>query len=318
MSLLGHEDAWAQWHAAMAGPRMHHAWLLTGKRGVGKAGFALAAARQLVTEDGVPQPVEHHPDILVLSHLPSSKEEEKKRDEGKPFLLKRSISVDQVRQLQQRLNTRPTLGSRRVVIIDPIDDLEKAASNALLKSLEEPPQGTFFVLVAHRPGRLLPTIRSRCRVLPFRALGPDEMATALAREAPQADAAARAAAIAAAAGSPGVALEFVDLDLAPLHVLMEKIVTHGDGDFKLRGKLADAIGARPSRERQGAVIELARTVVASRMTETPMARVPALVATNTDLAELAMQFPIYNFDPGLLVMEIGTLLAHLAPARGAA
>ncbi|MEO5706952.1 MAG: AAA family ATPase [Alteraurantiacibacter sp.] len=316
MNLLGHEDAWAQWHAAMAGPRMHHAWLLAGKRGVGKAGFALAAARELVAEEGIPQPVEHHPDILVLSHLPSSKDEEKKRDEGKPFQLKRNISIDQIRQLQQRLNTRPTLGSRRVVIIDPVDDLEKSAANALLKSLEEPPQGTFFLLVAHRPGRLLPTIRSRCRVLPFRALGPDEMATALAREAPQADAAARAAAIAAAAGSPGVALEFVDLDLAPLHALMQQIAASGDADFRLRGRLADAIGARPSRERQAAVIELARTVLALRMADTPMAQVPVLVETNADLAELAMQFPIYNFDPGLLVMEIGTLLAHLASVRG--
>lgn len=315
MTLLAHEEPWAQWRAAMAGPRMHHAWILAGKRGVGKAGFALAAARELVAEPGVPQPVEHHPDIIVLSHLPSSKEEEKKRDEGKPFQLKRNIAIDQIRQMQQRLNTRPTLGSRRVIIIDPVDDLEKGASNALLKSLEEPPQGTFFLLVAHRPGRLLPTIRSRCRVLPFRALGPDEMATALAREAPQADGAQRAAAIAAAAGSPGVALEFVDLDLAPLHTLMGAIAATGDGDFKLRGKLADAIGARPSRERQAAVIELARTVVASRMADTPMAQVPVLVDTNADLALLATQFPIYNFDPGLLVMEIGTLLAHLAPTR---
>ncbi len=315
MSLLGHEDAWAQWHAAMAGPRMHHAWILGGKRGVGKAGFALAAARELVAEPGIPQPRGDHPDILVLRHLPAGKEDEKKRDEGKPFQLKRNITIDQIRQMQQRLNTRPTLGSRRVVIIDPADDLEKSACNALLKSLEEPPQGTFFLLVVHRPGRLLPTIRSRCRVLPFRALGPEEMATVLAREAPQSDGAARAAAIAEAAGSPGVALEFVELDLAPLHALMQQIAAVGDPDFKLRGKLADAIGARPSRERQAAVIELARTVLAGRMVETPMAQVPALVETNADLARLASQFPVYNFDPGLLVMEIGTLLAHLGPTR---
>lgn len=317
MTLLGHAETWAQWRAAMAGPRMHHAWILGGKRGLGKAGFAAAAARELVAEPGVPQPTDNHPDILWLTNLPATKEDEKKREDGKPFQLKRNISIDQIRQMQLRLNTRPTLGSRRVIVIDPADDLEKSACNALLKSLEEPPQGTFFLLVTHRPGRLLATIRSRCRMLPFRPLDNREMEQVLDREAPQSDGAGRAAAIAAAAGSPGVALEFVELDLGPLHTLMQQIAAAGDADFKLRGKLADAIGARPSRERQAAVIELARTVLAARMDTTPLGQVPVLVETNADLARLATQFPVYNFDPGLLVMEIGTLLAHLAPVRSA-
>lgn len=317
MSLLGHDEAWAQWRAAMAGPRMHHGWILGGKKGLGKAAFALAAARELVAEPGVPQPPGDHPDVIVLTNLPASKEDEKKREDGKPFALKRNIAIDQIRQMQLRLNTRPTLGSRRVIIIDPADDLEKSACNALLKSLEEPPQGTFFLLVTHRPGRLLPTIRSRCRMLPFRPLDAREMERVLAAEAPSSTAAARTAAIAAAAGSPGAALDFVELDLGPLHALMCQIAASGDGDFKLRGKLADAIGARPTRERQAAVLDLARTVLAERMATTPLAQVPVLVETNADLARLAAQFPVYNFDPGLLVMEIGTLLAHLAPVRAA-
>lgn len=317
MTPLGHEEPWAQWRAAMAGPRMHHAWILGGKKGLGKAAFALAAARELVAEAGVPQPPGDHPDVIVLTNLPATKEDEKKREDGKPFALKRNIAIDQIRQMQQRLNTRPTLGSRRVIIIDPADDLEKSACNALLKSLEEPPQGTFFLLVTHRPGRLLPTIRSRCRMLPFRPLDDREMERVLAAEAPSSNAAARAAAIAAAAGSPGAALDFVELDLGPLHTLMGQIAASGDGDFKLRGKLADAIGARPTRERQAAAIGLARTVLAERMATTPLAQVPTLVETNADLARLAAQFPVYNFDPGLLVMEIGTLLAHLAPVRSA-
>lgn len=317
MSLLGHEEAWAQWRAAMAGPRMHHAWILGGKKGLGKAAFALSAARELVTEPGVPQPPGDHPDVIVLTNLPASKEDEKKREDGKPFALKRNISIDQIRQMQLRLNTRPTLGSRRAIIIDPADDLEKSACNALLKSLEEPPQGTYFLLVTHRPGRLLPTIRSRCRLLPFRPLDNREMEQVLSDMAPASNPAARAAAIAAAAGSPGAALDFVELDLGPLHTLMGQIAATGDADFKLRGRLADAIGARPPRKRQAAVIELARTVLAERMATTPMRDLPALVETNADLAQLAAQFPVYNFDPGLLVMQIGTLLAHLAPVRTA-
>ena len=79
MTLVGHADAWEQWRAAMAGPRMHHGWILAGPRGIGKASFAAAAARELVAEAGQPQHTGEHPDILVLSHLPASKEDEKKK-----------------------------------------------------------------------------------------------------------------------------------------------------------------------------------------------------------------------------------------------
>jgi DNA polymerase-3 subunit delta' len=312
VSLAGHEQAWNEWRAALASPRMHHAWLLAGKRGVGKASFALAAARELVAEPGVPQPHGDHADVIVLTHLAKDEKEERKREKGEAFELKRNITVDQVRAMQQRLTTRPTLGSRRVVIIDPADDLEKSAANALLKSLEEPPQGTYFLLVAHRPGRLLPTIRSRCRILPFPAVEAADMQAILEREAPQADAATRAAAVAAAGGSPGAALEFVALDLGKLHTVMETLADQGDADLALRGRLAEAMGQRPDRRRQLAAIELARAVVAARMATTRREAIPALAQAHADLVRLAAQAPTYNFDPGLLVMEIGGLLASLA------
>lgn len=318
MSFVGHDRPWSEWRAAMAGPRMHHAWMLTGKRGIGKAGFALQAARDLVAESGGPQPKGDHPDIIVLSHLPASKEEERKKEQGKPYQLKRSIGVDQIRRMQQRLTTRPTLGNRRVIIIDPADDLEKAASNALLKSLEEPPVGSFFVLVTHRPGRLLPTIRSRCRVLAFPPLSESQIEEILVAEAPRADTQTRAAAIAAASGSPGVALEFVELDLGKVHELMCKIAQDGDPDFAKRGMLARAIGERPDRQRQLAALELARAVTASRMGGITPREISSLVDTHEEFSRLAAQAPTYNYDPGLLVMEIGTLLTSLAASREAA
>jgi len=312
VSLSGHDEPWREWQDALAGPRMHHGWILTGARGVGKSSFALAAARVLVAEPGVSQPKGDHPDVIVLEPLPASAEDEKKREEGEPFQTKRNITVDQVRAMQQRLTTRPTLGNRRVIVIDPADDLEKGAANALLKCLEEPPAGSHFLLIAHRLGRLLPTIRSRCRVLQFPRVDAAEIDAILRREAPQADAAIREAAIAAAGGSPGAALEFVELDLGGIHTLMREIAEHGDGDFARRGRLAEAIGARPDRRRQLAAIDLARAVVAARMAQTPVAAIPALTAAHADLNRLAAQAPTYNFDPGLMVMEIGTLLASLA------
>jgi len=315
VSYIGHDAAWREWRKAMGGERMHHGWILSGRRGVGKSAFALAAARELVAEPGVAQPSGDHADILYLTYGPKDDKEEKKRADGKEFEIARSIRVGQIRQLQHRLTTRPTLGTRRVVIIDPSDDLEKSAANAILKSLEEPPVGTFFVLIAHRIGALLPTIRSRCRVLAFPEVGEADMAAVLAREAPQAAPAMRDAAIAAASGSPGAALDFVELDLGRMHGLMRQIAAQGDGDFSLRGQLADAMGARPSRPRQMAAIELARAVVNDRMHQITHAAIPALVQTHAGLVRLAGEVPTYNYDPGLLVMEIGTLLSHLAAPK---
>ena len=315
MSMLGHERPWEEWRSALSGPRMHHGWILAGRRGIGKARFALDAARELVAGDAGPQPAGEHPDIIVLSHLPASDAEEKKREEGKPFKTKRNISVAQIRQMQQRLTTRPTLGNRRAIIIDPADDLETGASNALLKSLEEPPVGTFFLLVSHRPGRLLPTIRSRCRMLRFPQLTAEQLDRVLAKQAPQADAAMRAAAIAASGGSPGMALDFVERDLGRMHAIMQDIFQNGDPDFALRGRLADAMGARPDLPRQVAVIELARSVVHDALRGIDARDIPALTSTHDELARLSVQVTTYNFDAGLLVMEIGTLLTALAASR---
>ncbi len=318
MTLIGHDIPWAEWRAAIAGPRMHHGWILAGQRGIGKAAFARAAARELVAEEGIPQPPGDHPDIIVLSHLPATKDDEKKQEDGKPFNLKRNITIEQVRAVQHRLHTRPTLGRNRAIIIDPADDLEKGASNALLKSLEEPPQGTFFLLVTHRPGRLLPTIRSRCRLLPFPRLDDRQIDAILMHEVPRADAATRAAAIAAAGGSPGAALDFVELDLGALHRLMLEIAATGDPGFILRGRLAEAMGTRPDRKRQMAAVELARAVVGAAMEGIGVEAIPGLVETHADLARLTTQVPIYNFDPGFLVLEIGTLLTRLGHPREAA
>jgi DNA polymerase-3 subunit delta' len=320
MSLRGHEAAWTEWRAALGSERMHHAWILAGPRGLGKGLFARAAAAALVAEPGIPQPEpDKHPDILIPEHPPENKEEEKKRADGDMDIRrKRSIPIDEIRAIQHRLTTRPTLGSRRAVIIDPADDLEKGAVNALLKSLEEPPVGTYFLLVTHRPGRLLPTIRSRCRMLRFAPLPDADVHAILSAAAPEASSTAREAAVAAALGAPGVALEFLAQDLSPLHQAMREIVARGDADFALRGALAEAIGTRPDRERMQAVVELARAVIAADLAAAPRERQARIIAAHTDLVRLAAQLPTYNFDPGLAAMEIGGLLASAAMPREAA
>jgi len=312
--LAGHDGAWREWHAARGGQRMHHAWMLVGREGLGKAQFARAAAADWVAEPGVAQPdADHHPDILWLTPLPANEDEAKKRDEGRPYAVKRNIAVDQVRAMQRRLTTRPTLGAHRAVIIDAADLLEKASANALLKSLEEPPAGTLFLLVVHQAGRLLPTIRSRCQVLRFHPLNDDAIGAVLDSAMPGLNAQARAAAIAVGAGSPGAALAFAEQDLGQAWDIMQAIVRSGDRDMVLRSSLSALIGARPDRERQMAALTAARMVLTTAMAD--CAQPAALADAHAALVQLGREAPTYNYDAGLLMHEVGSLLAGVAAAR---
>jgi len=313
---VGHDEAWAEWRAAMAGHRMHHAWILAGREGLGKAHFAAAAAAELVAEPGTPQPLPaHHPDIHLLTPLPSNDDEAKKKEEGKPYARKRNISVDQIREMQRRLVTRPTLGARRAVIVDAADDMEKGAVNALLKSLEEPPQGTFFLLVVHQLGKLLPTIRSRCLVMRFHPLADADLAQAVSLAAPAADGPNREAALAVSGGSPGAALAFLEQGLGDTWRVMNRLLHEGDPDFALRGQLSAKLGQRPDRERQLAALEAARMALVRALPVADDAMRLRVANAHATLAGLAAQAPTYNFDPGLLMMEIGGLLASVAPTR---
>ena len=317
MTLLGHDEAWREWRAASGQGRMHHGWILSGRKGMGKATFAVAAARELLASDGGgwSDPL-NHPDILALEPLADGDDEERKRAEGKPFKAKRNISVDQVRALQRRLNTRPTLGERRAVIVDAADDLEKGAANALLKSLEEPPAGTMFLLVAHRIGRLQATIRSRCRVLRFAELSNAEVGSVLDAE-PGVSADARAAALAVAGGSPGAALDFVGRKLTSACALMTQIMQTGDPDFALRGALLGEIGTRPDRDQQLAAIEAARMIVANATPDADRASAARMIEAHAMLARLLTQAPTANFDATTLMLQIGGLLASVATDRAA-
>ncbi len=315
-NLAGHDEPWRIWRAAAQGERMHHAWILAGREGLGKGLFARQAAAELVAVPGGQNPaLAHHPDIHVLSPLPANEDEVKKHEEGKPYLKKRNITVDQVREMQRRLVTRPTLGERRVVLIDAADALEKGAVNALLKSLEEPPVGTFFMLVVHQLGRLLPTVRSRCMLLRFHPLEETELARVLGEAAPELDGAARAAAIAVAGGSPGRALGFAAQNLGAAWKVMQRLIEQGDPDFALRGELSQALGQRPDRERQLAAIEAARMALVRALGGADEARRLRIADAHGALAGIAAQAPTYNFEPALLLIEIGALLASVAQTR---
>jgi DNA polymerase-3 subunit delta' len=318
--ILGQDKAVAQFAAAWARRALHHAWLLAGPKGVGKASFAREAATRLLAEaagppvagDGLATPPDHpiarlvaagsHPDLRVLERL------EKEKGEG----LARNISVKQVRELGEFLGLTPGLSDWRAVVIDSIDDLEKSAANALLKMLEEPPPNTVFFLVSHAPGRLLPTIRSRCRRLEFQALGDDVMASVLETHAPSLAAADRSKVIAAAGGSAGRALALAELDLVALEEAAIRILRDGDPTNGRRSDLALELGKRGAGERYAAFLDLVPSLVAREareLTGAPRQRALDAYARSRELAALA---PRLSLDPASTVFQLGGILAEVA------
>jgi DNA polymerase-3 subunit delta' len=227
--LEGQEAAEAAFEAARARGRLHHAWLLTGPEGVGKATFAYRAARRLL---GAPPDPRHgllgadpthpvsrqvigraHPDLLVLERV---------GEDGKP---RKNIPVDEARKLSEFFSKSPASAPHRVAIIDAADDLNVNAANALLKTLEEPPPKGVLLMVAHSPGRLLSTIRSRCRRLSFAPLDQETAAAFVrARADVSEEAALRLAKM--SGGAPGRALalaaaEAIALDDAARELLAQ-------------------------------------------------------------------------------------------------
>jgi DNA polymerase-3 subunit delta' len=171
---------------AIGSGRMHHAWLITGTEGIGKATFAYRLARFLlaqpeqlpagVADMAVPADSTAHRQVLNLSHPGLLVVRRAWDRQGKRF--KQNIAVDDVRALRHFLQ-RTAVTPWRVVIVDTADDLNLNSANALLKSLEEPPKRTVFLLVSSSPGRLLPTIRSRCRTLRFEDLADAQLKAAI-------------------------------------------------------------------------------------------------------------------------------------------
>ena len=302
-------NARAQWQAALAQGRLHHAWLLSGRPGLGKRAFARSAAADLV---GGHQDPSEHPDILTLERLPKDTKEERNRAEGKPFERKRNIAVDQIRSVQRRLTTRPTLGDRRAIVVDPAEAMEASAANALLKSLEEPPEGTFFFLVSDHAARLLPTIRSRCRILRFGDLDDAEVSARLAAEMPGLDPDTAREAVATSGGSPGRALAFAEHKLAPAAKLLERMLQGQAGSGG--ADLAAALGARPSRDKMAAFLTLARSMLGADIARLDRATLDRRASVMAELVELEREAPILNYDPGLLIQRVASLLASAAPA----
>lgn len=186
----GHESLERDVLAAWNSGRMPHAWLLTGTKGIGKATFAYRMARFVLAGK------ESQPDLFgtqlpatSLSLTPEHPLVNRMIAESLSdlFVLEtpeegKAITVDEVRKLSHFLRLTPSESLWKLVIIDSVDDLNRQAANALLKLLEEPPSFALILLISHSPFGLLPTIRSRCRVVKMH-IPPYEQFEAFLREA---------------------------------------------------------------------------------------------------------------------------------------
>ncbi|MBL4807114.1 MAG: DNA polymerase III subunit delta' [Rhodobacteraceae bacterium] len=188
MSLIGQHKAETDFLEAFNTGRLHHAWLIGGPRGVGKATLAWRITRFLLTTEdggmfGPPEDISSPADHPVTRRINALAEPGvficRRPWDPKTKRLKSAITVDEVRKLKAFFTMSAADGGWRIAIVDAAEELNKSAANALLKILEEPPAKAMILLVSHQPAKLLPTIRSRCRLLRCEQLNADDLTAVL-------------------------------------------------------------------------------------------------------------------------------------------
>jgi DNA polymerase-3 subunit delta' len=245
--LLGHADAEAAILDAIRAGRVHHAWLITGPEGIGKATLAYRFARRLLAGQPQQDSLALDPAHPVFRRVAAASHADMKTIERgfneKTKRMQAQIPVEKVREINGFMALTPAEGGWRVVVVDGAEELNAASANALLKILEEPPPRAILLLVCSAPGRLLPTIRSRCRRLRLSPLNDEAMGQLLAQYLPQLGADERGRLITLSEGSPGRAIMLAEDEGLKIALLVDKLLADLPGVPVSRGyEIADFLG----------------------------------------------------------------------------
>lgn len=341
-AIHGQEKAVAALCAALEGDRIPSGWLLAGPEGIGKATLAYRMAGALLTRRPGrvgPGPLDlppDHPDLRLIRSGAHPRLFVLRRGQDAHGRPRNVITADEVRELRDFFGLSAADGGWRVVIVDVADDLNAHAANAILKILEEPPPRSVLVLVSHAPGRLLPTIRSRCRLLRLEPLAPTAFRAALGAIGLETD---RPEALAElAGGSPGRAVRLIAGGGLDLYANIVSLFAARRPDRAAMVQLAETAGAsRGSEGRATLLLDLLGTFMA-RLAQAPL-RPPAVEIASGETAVLRQLAPhaaaarlwaeghaaamaagraglAVNLDPAALILD--TLLAIDRTARQAA
>ena len=343
-SVIGHDVAQQMLAEGVRSGRLHHGWLFTGPEGIGKATLGYALARHLLARPderdaaaaSLVIPVSSiayrqvtalsHPDLLVLRRPWDPKT---KRQTS-------TIPVDEVRRLRMFLGHKAEAASWRVVLVDAADDLNASAANALLKSLEEPPPRVVFILISSEPGRLLATIRSRCRILALAPLEPDHLKAAVGQAVAASEngtppapsdwpglielsrgSVRRALGVSSSGGLKlygrvhAIVSALPRIDWATVHTLSDELAgAAAEQKFEsffefLMDLLGRLVRARSTGEGSPADLALARKLIAD-------AQLPVFAAAWSDIAAAKAETMALNLDRKALIMDTISRLAAAA------
>ncbi len=240
--IFGHEGAERLFLEAFNSDRLHHAWLISGPKGIGKATLAWKFAKFLLsqpeTNSGPGLFGEELPsEVISLNTSPEDPAIQRIKSGGhgglivtertfndKTGKMRNDIVIDDVRKLISFFSQTSAEGGWRVAIVDAADEMNANAANALLKVLEEPPEKSIIFLVAHSPGKLLPTIKSRCRAMNLQALPNDSVKSVLAARFPELSIEELSATGLLSSGAPGRAIEIASLEGVQLYREMASLL----------------------------------------------------------------------------------------------
>jgi DNA polymerase-3 subunit delta' len=326
--LFGHVEAEKTLLDAYRSGQIAHAWLIGGPQGIGKATlayrmarFVLAnpdpAARDVQQATSLAVPADHpaarrisnqaHPDLLVLRRVINEKT-------GKLF---QDIRVEDIRDAVRFFGSTAGEGGWRVAIVDSVEELNASGENSLLKILEEPPPRSLLLLISNAPGRVLPTIRSRCRVLTLRPLSGRDTAqavasaTGLAAEEPEV-----IEAVAAANGSVGRAIDLLDSDTLALRKKVTDLLAQlPSPDPQSMHALGDALGFGDQAPLT-TFVELVNDWLSDRLNgDHDKAQMARVAETWDRINTAARDVAEYNLERKPLVFTVFGLLAEAARTR---